>query len=122
MSDYDEQREREIFAHRLSYQLEVHNKTQVELADAIGVTRSSVSHWCAGTKMPRMGKIQAIADFLGVNKSDLVNLPSPSDVELLQDELFEKRKVLFSLSNKASADDLDKIIQIVNMVVGDDND
>jgi len=117
---YDEQKERDIFAQRLNYQLDLHNVSQVELAEAVGVSQASVSWWCKGTKMPRMGKIQAIADYLGIKKSDLVNLPMPTDVEIKQDELFEKRKVLFSRSNKATKEDLDKILQIIDMVLGDD--
>ena len=36
-----------------------------------------------------------------------------------QEELFRKRKLLFDMSGKASAEDLDKIIKIVDAFIGD---
>jgi len=121
MGDFDERKERELFAERLRYWLNLKGVSQQELCEYLNVSKSSVSLWCSGAKMPRMGKIQAIADFLKINKSDLVDLPGNS-IEIVQDELFEKRKLLFDISNKADEKDLDKIINIVNMVVGDKNE
>lgn len=40
-------------------------------------------------------------------------------VENMQDELFRKRKLLFDLSAKASSEDLDKLIKIVDALTED---
>jgi transcriptional regulator with XRE-family HTH domain len=46
--------------------------TQTELAEILGVTDGAVSAWEIGSKEPRMGNIQAMADFFGVLKSDII--------------------------------------------------
>ena len=46
--------------------------TQQELADKLGVSKSSVSQWENGMKEPRMGMIQKIADLFNVTKSFII--------------------------------------------------
>lgn len=69
MASYETKR---IFGNNLTRIIDSQNKTQLELASALDVSPSSVSYWCNGEKMPRMDKIESIADFLGVSKSDLL--------------------------------------------------
>lgn len=57
-----------------------HNLSQKEFAKIAGVSDKAVSTWENGTKEPRMGTIQKIADFFGIKKSDIIednddNLP-----------------------------------------------
>lgn len=49
-----------------------YNLSQKELALIAGVTDKAVSTWEKGTKEPRMGTIQKIADHFGIRKSDLI--------------------------------------------------
>ena len=69
---------KQIFSKRLCSLLSDRGLTQADLADLMGVAPSSVSSWCSGEKMPRMDKIEWIAQHFGVMKSDLLessNLP-----------------------------------------------
>lgn len=61
-----------IFQKNLLRYLQENHKTQKEVADAIGVQHQTFSTWCCGIAYPRMGKIQALADYFGINKSDLI--------------------------------------------------
>lgn len=110
---------KKVFSNRLKFYMDKYGKNQMDLMKDLGLSSSTVSNWCTGLKLPRMNKIQMLADYFGVNKSDLIEEPP---VEEIQDELFEKRKLLFDMSAKASPEDLEKIIKIVNTLVGDDND
>ncbi len=47
--------------------------TQQELAKLVGVTDKAVSTWENGTKTPRMGVIEKLADYFGVSKAYLVD-------------------------------------------------
>lgn len=49
-----------------------HNLSQKEFAKIAGVSDKAVSTWENGTKEPRMGTIQKIADFFGIKKSDII--------------------------------------------------
>lgn len=73
MSDYETKR---IFAMRLTNLLSTAHETQVELAKAMDVAPSSVSSWCTGDKMPRMDKIERLANHFNVDMNYLLGKPN----------------------------------------------
>lgn len=62
-----------LFGNNLKYQLSINNISQVELANKLNVSATSVSNWCKGTKTPRMDKVDAICELLGIRRSDLMS-------------------------------------------------
>lgn len=66
-----EDRQRQIFSSNLRRLIDVSGKTQKEIADAIGVSQQIMNVWARGKAIPRMGKIQKLADFFGIEKSEL---------------------------------------------------
>ena len=52
---------------------EMYGLTQAELGEIAGVSDKAVSTWEAGTKSPRMGAIQRMADHFGIKKSDIID-------------------------------------------------
>ena len=50
----------------------IHGLSQKELAQIAGVSDKAVSTWENGTKEPRMGAVQKIADYFGLKKSNLI--------------------------------------------------
>ena len=65
--------QKKIFAKNLNNYLYEFNKTQKEVADAIGVSPQTFNTWCQGIALPRMGKVQALADYFHINKVDLID-------------------------------------------------
>jgi transcriptional regulator with XRE-family HTH domain len=45
---------------------------QIELAEALGVTKSSVSQWCSNTVQPPLSKLNMIAEAIGCDVTDLI--------------------------------------------------
>lgn len=74
-----EEEYRRIFVKRLKFYMDSQNVTQADLIKDLGYSSSTVSNWCTGTKLPRMDKIQALADYFGINKSDLIENKSDDD-------------------------------------------
>jgi len=68
----DDNELKKVFAYNLNNLLETNRRTQKEVADSIGVLPSTFNTWCTGAALPRMGKIQLLADYFGVMKSDLL--------------------------------------------------
>lgn len=64
--------QKSIFCKNLRELLAASGKSQADLANHMHVSASTVSDWIHGNKMPRMDKIQSIANWLVVNKSDLL--------------------------------------------------
>ena len=62
---------KEVFAKNLNRLLTKTGKTQSDLVAYMNTTASTVSDWCNGKKYPRVDKMQKLADYFGVLKSDL---------------------------------------------------
>lgn len=61
-----------IFSKNLLYFMTIQGKTQTDLIRDLGVDKSTVSTWVNGTRLPRMSKIDLLAHYLGITRSDLV--------------------------------------------------
>lgn len=66
-----------VFSKNLNFYIDAHKKTQLEIAKAIGVSPQTFNTWCKGIAIPRMGKVQALADYFHINKSDLIEEHGP---------------------------------------------
>lgn len=64
--------QKKIFTKNLNSYIEQRGKTQLEIAKSIGVSPQTFNTWCKGIAIPRMGKVQALADYFHINKSDLI--------------------------------------------------
>jgi repressor LexA len=63
---------KETMARNLAYYLEQSKKTQKEVADYLGVPTSTFNAWMKAVKYPRIDKIEMLANYFGVLKSDLI--------------------------------------------------
>lgn len=63
---------KEIFARNLAYYIERSGRTQRDLSLAWGVPTSTINNWVMGKTYPRMGKIELMANYFGILKSDLI--------------------------------------------------
>ena len=61
-----------VFAQNLQQYIAQSGKTQKEIAEAIGVSAPTLHEWVTGKKFPRIDKIQRLADYFGILKSDLI--------------------------------------------------
>lgn len=68
--------QKDIFARNLQFYIRRSEKTQKEIADAIGVSPQTFNTWTQAIATPRMGKIQVLADYFHIQKSDLID-PKP---------------------------------------------
>lgn len=109
MSDIDE---RIVFAENLREIMKEKGIEQKTLAQVIGVSDAAVSFWLNGQKYPSPGKVQKIADFLGVRKSQLIdkNPPVSFKVELILSKL-----------ERLSPDNLQLVENLIDTLLGYQN-
>ena len=117
MSDEDQ---KAIFSKNLSHYLLINDKTQKEVADAIGVSPQTFNTWMQGIALPRMGKVQKLADYFGIGKSDLIDDKSefqeeayytnPETAKIAQ-EIYENKdlSLLFDAAKDATPEDLQTV-------------
>lgn len=65
-------KQKAIFSENLNSYIAKSEKTQLEIAKSIGISPQTFNTWCKGIAIPRMGKVQALADYFNINKSDLI--------------------------------------------------
>lgn len=101
---------KEVFAKNLSRYLERCPKSQREIAEIVGVSPSTFSEWVNARKYPRIDKIEILANYFGILKSDLIedkeNDPHPKK-ETPSAEADEIQRLLSKLSDEKK----DQLIQ-----------
>lgn len=68
-----DEEQKKVFANNLNKYISLNCKQQKEVAEAIGVNPTTFNMWCKGNAMPNVGKIQKLADYFGIGKSDLTD-------------------------------------------------
>lgn len=63
---------KETMSKNLKYYIERSGKDRRELAEIWGFPYSTVTEWINGKKYPRIDRIEVMADFFGILKSDLI--------------------------------------------------
>lgn len=63
---------KEIMAKNIKYYMELHGKSRNEICEALGVKYTTFSDWVRGNAYPRIDKIEMLANYFGIEKSDLV--------------------------------------------------
>ena len=111
---------KELFGRRLKYWLSVRGYKQADLCERFGVSSATASDWCNGKKMPRADKLNALASWLGIELSDLMQDLAGGisyhqneyyindETAQIAQEIFENKELrgLFDVARKASASDL----------------
>lgn len=110
-----EQEFNQIFSNNLKRYMEKYDISRAELAKRLNVSLSSVGFWCAGTKCPRMDKIDRMCEIFGCLRKDLLEDHSsdesyyinPETAQAAQ-EIFENKelRLLFDAARDASPEDL----------------
>ncbi|RHP85349.1 XRE family transcriptional regulator [Roseburia sp. AM59-24XD] len=95
-------------------------KNQMDLMRDLGLSSSTVSNWCTGSKLPRMDKVQMLADYFHILKSDLLEEKSPADnntyylnpeTSKIAQEIYDNKELslLFDAARDADPEDLQTV-------------
>ena len=91
---------KETMAKNLSYYVERSGRTKKEIAETIGVAASTFNEWTKGNKYPRIDKIEMLANYFGILKSDLIE-EKPKEHKEMQ----KKNDVLTNIIFKMRTDE-----------------
>ena len=79
-----------IFAYNLRKQMELNGKSRNDIAQALNISYFTVTDWVNGKKYPRMDKVEMLASYFGILKSDLIEdkeeTNSPDQIVLTEGE------------------------------------
>ena len=63
---------KKIFSENLKYYMRKNNKTQIDIVVDLNFDKSTVSTWVNGTRLPRMDKVEMLARYFKIKRSDLI--------------------------------------------------
>lgn len=75
------------FARNLRRYMEVNGKSRRDLCQALGFNYYTVTDWVNAKKYPRMDKVEMLANYFGIQKSDLIEEPITEEKEKDNDVL-----------------------------------
>lgn len=78
---------KEIFAKNLTYYVERSGKTQKEMCDILDIKPTTFNDWVKAKKYPRIDKIELLANYFGIKKSDLIEEKMTEEKEKDNDTL-----------------------------------
>lgn len=106
---------KEVFAKNLALYLNRSGKSQREMADIVGVSSSTFNEWMKAKKYPRIDKIEFMANYFGINKSDLIENKkiSPSEPELTEGE-----KMMLELFRAIPEDQQPIVLNMIKAALG----
>lgn len=111
MSDLGNKR---IMAQNILYYMNLNDKSRQDMCDALGVKYTTFTDWVKGNTYPRIDKIELMANYFNISKSDLVEerketVSPPAPVDPDADAFIEVYKNLDSTDRtviKATANTL----------------
>jgi transcriptional regulator with XRE-family HTH domain len=104
-----------IFSKNLNYYMALNDKSQTDLVNDLGFNKSAVSTWCNGTRLPRMDKVEILAKYFNINRSDLIEEKESEtgyyfnkETAKAAQEIFENKelRMLFDATRDADPEDL----------------
>lgn len=115
---------RKVFSKNLKRYLEINEKTPADIVRDLKIPFSTVSNWTNGTKMPRMGKVELLAQYFGIEKSDLLEEkteeqePYYDDAEARELAQFlyksPEHRVLFDAARKVKLEDISFVKEMLD--------
>lgn len=100
--------------------LKLKGKGRKEASKEMGVSYSTFNDWASGNAYPRIDKIEMMANYFGVRKSDLVedHEDEECEVQKMVNEVFANPdlKMLFSMSQKATKEEIQQVIDIFKVI------
>lgn len=112
---------KEILSKNLKYYIEKSGKDRRELAEIWGFPYSTITEWINGRKYPRIDRIEIMADYFGILKSDLIEEKSAEQEKPVTDDgLTESQRKLIDFAKGLSEDQADKVLQLMQSIVAFD--
>ena len=100
---------KQIMAENILYYMNQHEKNRNDLCRDLGFKYTTVTGWITAEKYPRIDKIELMANYFGVSKSDLVEKRKPANIDGFSTEDLELLKSL-------SKADLDIILSVARQM------
>ena len=105
---------KETMSKNLKYYIERSGKDRKTLAEIWGFPYSTVTDWINGNKYPRIDRIEVMAEYFGIQKSDLIEEQKEKPTD--DDGLSEEMKELIDRIKKLPEDKVRMLLQVARSI------
>lgn len=106
-----------IFANNLKRQMELKGVSRNDICNALGISYFTVTDWVNGKKYPRMDKVEMLANFFGILKSDLIEDKTQKEIPGETIQLTEEEKDLLSLFRLVPEQNQAMVLEMIRAAV-----
>lgn len=111
----DELTIRDVFPKRLAFYMSENNKSRNDLVRDLGFKYSTVRDWEKGLTVPRMDKVEMLANYFGCSNADLLEeKQKPIDED---DEFSANMRKLIDFAKTVPEDKAAMILQVMKSIV-----
>lgn len=110
---------KKIMAENIKYYMDKKGVTNQQLCDDLGFKYTTFIDWTKAVTYPRIGKIEAMANYFGCEKSDLIE-DKRNKPAIIIDELkdFSEKKIeLMDFVKSVPEDKAELVLQVVRSIV-----
>ena len=114
---------RNVFADNLQYYMDKKRVTRKDISEALDISYFTVTSWVNGKKYPRMDKVEMLADYFGIMKSDLIEERQANSAEekpVTEDGLTENQRKLIDFAEQLSDDQAEKVLRLMQSILAFD--
>lgn len=108
---------KEVFSQNLKKYMALNGKSRKEVCEALGYSYFTFSDWVNGKKMPRMDKVEQLANYFGIKKSDLIEETKKAAPEVRSGQSEAKMK-LFNLAENCTEEEAARLVQMIELFLG----
>lgn len=108
-----------VFAGNLQKYMDLNGKTRRDLCDALGFSYYTVTDWVKGRKYPRMDKVELLASYFGIQKSDLIEESGSEETKkpVFDDGLTENQRKLIDFARTVPEGKAEMILKVIQSIV-----
>ena len=106
---------KETMSKNLKYYIERSGKDRKTLAEIWGFPYSTVTDWINGNKYPRIDRIEVMAEYFGIQKSDLIEEQKEKPTAQ-SDGLSEEMVELIDCIKKLPEDKIQMLLQVARSI------
>lgn len=108
---------KEIFSINLKRLMEQKGISRQDLSKILGVSYFTISDWVNGKKYPRMDKVEKLATYFGILKSDLIEDKGMNETLPQVQKLTEGETMLLELFRKVPEDRQQMVLDMIRIAL-----
>lgn len=99
---------KEIFASNLNYYMKLYKKDRNDICKILEIPYTTLSDWLNAKKYPRIDKIELLANYFNIQKSDLIESKKENSTDSM-----DKYKILFDKDDRLTPEQKEFFIDMI---------